>query len=179
MLGITSALVLPRILQLQLNILEGRADSRQAVLVGVANLLEYRRRSLRHGGLAALHGKEAQLVLHNVCHGLRVGGRARPAAPDGVVDPRQLVRHAIRNVGPRRRPRIGACVSKPSVPREEESRWVPKGRGIPRMTPSLKVTAMMEVPRLDKVSALRRGQSARHLLDLALLQAIHVDVDAI
>lgn len=38
---------------------------------------------------------------------------------------------------------------------------------------------MMEVPRLDKVSALRRGQSARHLLDLALLQAIHVDVDAI
>jgi len=50
------------------------------------------------------------------------------------------------------------------------------------MTPSLKVTAMIEVPKLRPVSL---GSSSKHScdsersLDLALLQPIHVDVDTI
>lgn len=43
---------------------------------------------------------EGQLIGHGVCHGLRVGCRARAAAEDSVVDGGQFVCHPVGHVGP-------------------------------------------------------------------------------
>lgn len=48
-------------------------DVRQTVLVGVADLLEDRGSGLCHGGLAIHHGKESELVLHDVGDSLCIG----------------------------------------------------------------------------------------------------------
>lgn len=53
-----------------------QGDLRQAVLVGVADLLEDGGGSLGHGGLAVAHGVQAELVLDDVGDGLGVGGGA-------------------------------------------------------------------------------------------------------
>lgn len=60
--------------------------SPQLVLIRITQLLEQRRRRLRARRLPVLHAVHAEVVLHDVGHGLRVGRRAGPAAPDGVVD---------------------------------------------------------------------------------------------
>ena len=39
------------------------------------------------------------MVVNDVGNGLRIRGGARPAAPDGVVDPGQFVSDAVGNVG--------------------------------------------------------------------------------
>ena len=70
----------------------------QAVLVGVADLLEDGCRRLCGGGLAVPHGEQPQLVVYDVGHGLCVGRRAGSAAPDRVVDLRQLVGYSVCDV---------------------------------------------------------------------------------
>lgn len=48
------------------------------------------------------------------------------------------------------------------------------------MTPSLKLMAMMDVPRLGCLLALwQRSRPTNNSLDLALLEVVHVDMDAI
>lgn len=84
-------------------------NPRQHVLVGVANLLEQRRGGLRRGRGVVDGGVEAQVVLDHVGDGLGVGCGAGAAAPDGVMDLCELVRHAVGDVGARRRPGVGAC----------------------------------------------------------------------
>jgi len=49
--------------------------SPKVVLVAVAYLLEYGCSRLRGRGLAVGSGVEAKIVLYNICHGLRIGGR--------------------------------------------------------------------------------------------------------
>lgn len=49
---------------------------RQAVLVGVTDLLEDGGGGLGHGRLSVAHGVQAKLVLDNVGDGLGVGGGA-------------------------------------------------------------------------------------------------------
>ena len=72
--------------------------SPQPILVGVAELLENGRCDLCSRGLAVGHGVEAEMVLHNVGHGLCIGSATGPAAPDCVVYPGELVCHAVRDV---------------------------------------------------------------------------------
>jgi len=48
----------------------------------------------------------AQVVVDNVGHGLRVGGRSRSTAPDRVVDLCELIGNAIGDVGTRRCPAV-------------------------------------------------------------------------
>jgi hypothetical protein len=84
------------------------AHIREVVLVGVAQVLEDRRRHLRRRRPVVLHLVHAEVVLDNVGHGLRVGRRPGPAAPDGVVHLRQLVRDAVGNVRAGGRARVGA-----------------------------------------------------------------------
>lgn len=85
---------------------EGRSLP-QAVLVGVADLLEDGSGRLCGRGLAVAHGKHAELVLYDIGHGLCVGGRAGTAAPDGIGNSGQLIRHSVGDVGAGRRSRVG------------------------------------------------------------------------
>lgn len=85
----------------------GVGGSRELVLVGVAELLEYGCGRLRCWRLVVSGPVHAQMVMDNVGHSLCVGSGARPAAPDGVVDLCEFVGDAIRNVGPRGRPAVG------------------------------------------------------------------------
>lgn len=132
-----------------------RAHSRQLVLIRIADLLEDGRGRLRRRGLAVRHVEQAKLVLHDVRDGLRVGGRAGPAAPDRVGHARQLVCHSVGNVCARRRPGVGACKT-PKVhvsgvfltgtrtaPQTRASGEGVGGVAVPRMTPSLNVTAIL------------------------------------
>lgn len=73
--------------------------SPQLILIRITQLLEQRRRRLRARRLPVLDAVHAEMVLHDIGHGLRVGRRAGPAAPDGVVHLRQLVGHAVGDVG--------------------------------------------------------------------------------
>ena len=59
-----------------------------------------------------MHREEAQLVLDDICHGLRVRRRAGAAAPDCVMHPRELVRHSVGDVGAGSCSRIGTCGGK-------------------------------------------------------------------
>jgi len=73
--------------------------SPQLVLIRITQFLEQRRRRLRARRLPILHPVHAEVVLHDIGHGLRIGRRARPAAPDSVVHLGQLVGHAVGDVG--------------------------------------------------------------------------------
>ena len=57
----------------------------QLVLIIIAQLLKERRRRLRRRLLLIRDAVHAEMVVDDVGDGLRVGGRAGPAAPDCVV----------------------------------------------------------------------------------------------
>lgn len=126
---------------------------RQAVLVCVAHLLEDGGGGLGRGRLAVHHVEEAELVLNDVGDRLRVRRGPGPTAPDGVVDSGKLIRHSIGNVCSRRRPRVGSCIEGEVVWSQGVAQNEDGGCGtiiakgikvdIPRMTPSLKVTAIL------------------------------------
>lgn len=76
--------------------------------------MEDGRGRLCHGGLPAVHGEQAKLVLHNIRNSLRVRCRARSATPDGVVYSRQLIGDSVCDVSPGRGSRIGAYLPRES-----------------------------------------------------------------
>ena len=80
----------------------------QLVLIIVTQLLEQRRRRLHARRLIVCDPVHAQMVLHDVGDGLSVGGGARAAAPDCVVDLGQFVRDAVGDVGAGGGARVGA-----------------------------------------------------------------------
>lgn len=80
----------------------------QLVLVIVAQLLKQRRRRLRRRLLLVGGPVHAQVVVDDVGDGLRVGGRAGPAAPDRVVHLGQFVGDAVGDVGAGRGAGVGA-----------------------------------------------------------------------
>lgn len=78
------------------------------VLVVITQLLEQGGGGLGRGRLVVGDAIHAEVVMHDVGDGLGVSGGAGSAAPDGVVDLRQLVRDPVRDVGTRRCARVGA-----------------------------------------------------------------------
>mmetsp|Transcript_100714 Transcript_100714/g.139938 ORF Transcript_100714/g.139938 Transcript_100714/m.139938 type:complete len:240 (+) Transcript_100714:1-720(+) len=79
----------------------------QAVLVVVAEVTEERRRSCHARSLAQLHAVGIEVVLDDVGDGLGISGGARAAAIDALVHGRELVRHAVGDVGAGGRARVG------------------------------------------------------------------------
>lgn len=90
--------------------------------------------------------EQAELVLDDVGDGLSICGGARAAAPDGVVDAGQLVGHSVGDVCAGGGSGVGACTvgeggSQPNS--SEFGRAGAREAGVPSITPSLKVTAML------------------------------------
>lgn len=71
----------------------------QLVLIIIAQLLKQRRRRLRRRRLLIGYAVHAEMVVHDISDGLRVGGGAGPAAPDRVVHLCQFVGDAVGDVG--------------------------------------------------------------------------------
>ena len=69
------------------------------IFVIITQLLEQRGRRLHARRLVVRDPVHAQVVLHDVGDGLGVGGGARAAAPDGVVDLGEFVGDAVGDVG--------------------------------------------------------------------------------
>lgn len=78
------------------------------VLVVITQLLEQGGGGLGRGRLVVSDAVHAEVVVHDVGDSLGVSGGAGAAAPDGVVDLRQLIRDPVRDVGARRCARVGA-----------------------------------------------------------------------
>ena len=76
-----------------------RSNPPQLILIIVAQLLKQRRGRLRRRLLLIRDPVHAQMIIHNVGDGLRVGRGTGPAAPDCVVDLGQLVGDAVGDVG--------------------------------------------------------------------------------
>lgn len=85
----------------------------QLVLVLIAQLLEERSRGLSRGGFVVDDPVHVQMVRDDICNRLGVGRRTGSAAPDGVVNLGQLVRHSIRDVCSGRRSAV--CAQDDSV----------------------------------------------------------------
>lgn len=71
----------------------------QRILIRITQLLEHGGGGLGRGWLVVGDAVHAEIVLDDVCDGLRVGGRAGAAAPDCVVDLCELVGDAVGDVG--------------------------------------------------------------------------------
>jgi hypothetical protein len=84
------------------------AHSRELVLVGVAEFLEDGRRRLCSRWLVVGGSVHAEVVLHDICDGLCVRCRPRPATPYGVVDLCELVGDSVRDVCSGRCPTVGS-----------------------------------------------------------------------
>ena len=75
-----------------------RTNPPQLVLVIITQLLKHVRLCLRRRRFLVRDAVHAEMVVDDISDGLRIGGGARPAAPDGVVDAGQFVGDAISDV---------------------------------------------------------------------------------
>lgn len=150
------------------------------VLVVITQLLEQGGGGLGRGRLVVGDAVHAEVVVYNVGDGLGVSGGAGAAAPDGVVDLRQLVCDPVRDVGARCCARVGAqnhaLVEVDGHSWEgfrKRVRWWKRNGS--RRTWRSRGWKQRRVSRrfsFTEVEKLKRG----NILDFALFQVVHVDM---